>query len=270
MAVLVVDEHGRIVHVNRYAGRLVGWKPPEAARKPIGTLFPEPFGRPGNEDAVFHELRERLRRPERGGAAVAFRATGRSAAGVEASYQMQVQELPGSSRSEYVCLVRMLREEPAVAAPIPKERVVSDSAVTIDGLPNLEPVDLSPLLDAVVKDVDAAIPEGRRRIAMMKPASVKAQAHARSVLVVLREVFDAALRAAVPSAVINVTVTETHESVGVMVEAPVAMDADRPAAVPPLVFAGEVTRALGGTLEVYDDIPGSLQIVVELQRAVGS
>jgi hypothetical protein len=148
---------------------------------------------------------------------------------------------------------------------------VRPDSAAVESPPTLSPVDLSQLLDVVVDEVDAAMPESRRRIALMKPDSVMTHAHVRSLHVVLREVLEGAYRAALPSSVINVTVTETRDAVGLMVEAPVAIDAERLGAPPPLVFASEVVRALGGSLEVYDDIPGSLQIVVELQRAsVGS
>ena len=276
VAVMVVDEQGRIVQMNRYDGRLIGWKPQDALRKPISELFPEPFHRTTNDAAVFLELRERLRRPSRNPGVVAFRAVGRSAAGVEAAYHMQVQELPSGSRIEYVCLVRLMADD-APEAPVHAPVVTPESARRhmqergMEAEPALDQVDLCRLLDVVVDEVEAAMPESRRRIALMKPEAAMALAHLRSLHVVVREVLEAAFRAALPSAVINATVTETQDAVGLMVEAPVAMDAGRVGSPPPLVFATEVARALGGSLEVYDDIPGSLQIVVELQRApVGS
>jgi hypothetical protein len=175
-----------------------------------------------------------------------------------------------------VCLVRLFAED-ALAAPVHAGSATPELARRqmqergLEAEPALEQVDLCRVLDLVVDEVDAAMPESRRRIALMKPDAAMALAHPRSLHVVVREVLEAAFRAALPSAVVNATVTETKDAVGLMVEAPVAMDAGRVGSPPPLVFATEVARALGGSLEVYDDIPGSLQIVVELQRApVGS
>lgn len=271
-AVMILDDQGRILQFSRPAGRLLGWKPADAHRKPIGHLFPEPFGAgDGGSEAVFQKVRARLADPARNGAAVSFRALGQSAAGVEAPFQVHVQELAGSNKQEYVCLVRPREEESAVverepqpAVPAPPPAPVMPAA-TVDGI-ELERVDVCAALDAAVAEIASRMPEARKRLRVMGPAHAYANAQRTSLEVALRDVLDASFAATSPTAAVNVMITETTEAVGVVVEAPSAADNLDAPAPPRLTFATEVLRALGGALDIYDDMPGLTQIVIELRR----
>lgn len=271
IAVMILDDQGRVIQFSRPAGRLLGWKPAEASRKPLGHFFPEPFG---DDDTVFQKVRNRLADPARNGAAVSFRVTGRSAAGVEASFQMHVQELAGSNRQEYVCLVRArdddarpgashesVQHAPAHASS-PKP---AHTAGEIGAPVKLEQVDVCAVLDSTLSELDT-VQRGRRdRVRLMKPARAMAHAQRQSLDVVFREVLEAAFSATFATATVNITVTETADAVGVIVEAPVAAQTLDTPAPPRLTFAAEVVRALGGALDIYDDIPGVVQTVVELR-----
>jgi PAS domain S-box-containing protein len=292
LPIVLVDEQGRITQCNRTAGRLLGWKPQDALRNPLAVLVPEPFdpGRRNPED-VFRAIRDELMAQARE-QGVAPLVQARSARGESVPLRLHMQEVAWHGRREFLCFFEtdetqlegyVIDSVPNIQSasidapaagdqPVRAREVYDQVRKLLRAMSNVdvrEVVDLSSLVQQVVETMgyDPTGPEAKVRI--LNPVHALARADSASLRFVLGEVLTYVIGASRPEQSVNIMITATGEAVGVLVETAVdaALDAPSAAGSVALSLAEDVLAALGGTLSLYTDIPGSIQAVVELPPA---